>query len=370
MPVHISKLRQLLGESKSERYIETVTGAGYRFVAPVKEAEVNDWIGFWPSPEIVAPSSESHRLYLRGEHFLKKRTTNDIWKAIECFRKSYSDDPLNILAYVSTVESYLLLYQTSALPHPNAVNRIRPLLEIISGIGKSVDLVHSMLAAVKMHLDWKLDQASKHLILALDLNANCLTAHYRYSDLLILLGKFHESLAHIQKTLRIDPMSPLTYKRLGRLFWKMDRYETALLYLDEAIELEPEDWEAHLIFGAVLAEQHRFSDSIAALNRSLDIYDNIETIAVRGYVYARAGNRDKALRVIDEIREISGELNQPTAVAKIYLALGNVELTYKFLSDAYDIHEPDLIGLKVDPMWKPLRAQSEFRALAKKVGLS
>ena len=43
LPVHISRLRRSLGESKYNRFIETVQGSGYRFVAPVVEASNDDW---------------------------------------------------------------------------------------------------------------------------------------------------------------------------------------------------------------------------------------------------------------------------------------------------------------------------------------
>ena len=36
LPVHISKLRRSLGEVKGKRFIETIQGSGYRFVAPVQ----------------------------------------------------------------------------------------------------------------------------------------------------------------------------------------------------------------------------------------------------------------------------------------------------------------------------------------------
>ena len=43
LPVHISKLRKSLGETREVRFIETVQGTGYRFVAPVNEAPENEW---------------------------------------------------------------------------------------------------------------------------------------------------------------------------------------------------------------------------------------------------------------------------------------------------------------------------------------
>jgi len=43
LPVHISKLRRLLDETRDQPFIETVQGSGYRFVAPVNEASRSDW---------------------------------------------------------------------------------------------------------------------------------------------------------------------------------------------------------------------------------------------------------------------------------------------------------------------------------------
>ena len=43
LPVHISKLRRLLGESLDRRFIETVQGTGYRFVAPLKVVGEEAW---------------------------------------------------------------------------------------------------------------------------------------------------------------------------------------------------------------------------------------------------------------------------------------------------------------------------------------
>lgn len=43
LPVHISKLRKILGHKQDTRLIETVQGIGYRFVAPVQQEDPNVW---------------------------------------------------------------------------------------------------------------------------------------------------------------------------------------------------------------------------------------------------------------------------------------------------------------------------------------
>ena len=43
LPVHISKLRRALGETRDTRFIETVQGVGYRFVTPVEVVDEKIW---------------------------------------------------------------------------------------------------------------------------------------------------------------------------------------------------------------------------------------------------------------------------------------------------------------------------------------
>jgi DNA-binding winged helix-turn-helix (wHTH) protein/tetratricopeptide (TPR) repeat protein len=60
LPVHISKLRRTLGETISERYIETVQGIGYRFVAPLENVDKQAW-------EEVCIASNANRSKIRPD---------------------------------------------------------------------------------------------------------------------------------------------------------------------------------------------------------------------------------------------------------------------------------------------------------------
>lgn len=130
LPVHISKLRRLLDESRTERFIETVQGTGYRFISPVQSADESEWQTLASTPFTLNP--ESHRLYLKGKCFLEKRSAKDIYKAIECFENSVSYDPENLLSHVMRVECYVLLHTFNHLSHADASVRIKPILLILS----------------------------------------------------------------------------------------------------------------------------------------------------------------------------------------------------------------------------------------------
>lgn len=43
LPVHVSKLRRMLDETRSEPFIETVQGSGYRFISPVQALGEDEW---------------------------------------------------------------------------------------------------------------------------------------------------------------------------------------------------------------------------------------------------------------------------------------------------------------------------------------
>lgn len=59
LAVHISKLRRLLDSSKTEPFIETVQGSGYRFVSSVKAVSDEEWRKHLPAESSPPPDKTS-----------------------------------------------------------------------------------------------------------------------------------------------------------------------------------------------------------------------------------------------------------------------------------------------------------------------
>ena len=322
------------------------------------------------SSAFITNNAESYKLFLKGKYFLDKWTEDNVYKAIEYFDKSVSFDPTNVYSYVEMIECYFMLYFCDYVSYTDVSTKITPLLSIVSEMNQNVDVLQAMYGAKKMYLDWDFKAAETHFQNALRINHSCLIARYRYSHLLLHSGKFKESLEQLQQISLIDPLSIINRIRIGRTFYKMRRYENALFYLREALELEPTNYVALAIIGAILTKLGDYDEALKLLEESLNAQFNIETLSCIGYLNAVKGDKDKAYQIIDQMKSLSENKNHSgMRLAKIYLALGNKDIAYELLDDAFEKHDVDLVSLKFHPIWTPINNETRFKNLLLKVGL-
>jgi DNA-binding winged helix-turn-helix (wHTH) protein/Tfp pilus assembly protein PilF len=383
LPVQISKLRKSIGETNAKRYIETVQGTGYRFVAPVDEISHEKWdelvsgrFHSTPFSDHSSPSkaqtriSESHRLYLKGLHFLKKRNESDVYRAIELFEQSAAKDPAHVLAYIELVESYLLLYTMDQISYADVSAKISPYAAIIRDLDIDVDAAYVMRAGIAMYIDWAFDKAEVQLKRALELDRSEVFTIFRYVNLLVLTGRFTDALLELQQVMHIDPLSVSTYKRNGRLFYKMKRFDSSIEYLREALELEPNDYETLLLLGASLTETGEYNKAVDLFLRSLDVHETMEGLSMIGYVHARAGDKKKAYQLIDQINaDQRPGVSHAVRIARIHSALGEKTTAFSLLDRAFEFHDLDLIWLSIDPRWFGIASDPRFADLEARIGL-
>ncbi|HEY8559853.1 MAG TPA: winged helix-turn-helix domain-containing protein [Pyrinomonadaceae bacterium] len=318
----------------------------------------------------ITKSPESYRLYLKGKYLQEKWTKNNLYKAIDYFQQSIFFDPLNIHSYVEIIETYFSLYFSDHLSYLNVVDQTLPLLSVISELNQSLDVVQAMYGGKKMYLDWNFKEGEKHLLNSIEINPNCLIARHRYSDFLLLSGKFTESLRELQLIMLIDPFSFPTYKRIGRLFYKMGHFESAITYLNDALEIEPTDYITLAILGATLTELGNYKKALSIFQKSLNSYYNTEIESMIGYIYAIEGKLDEANKIINHIKaQPQDSCQQEIKLARIYLALGEKDVAYDYLEKAYEHHNVDIVSLNSDPRWKIIRHESRFKSLILRLGL-
>lgn len=160
--------------------------------------------------------------------------------------------------------------------------------------------------------------------------------------------------------------------------WVHGEYDEGLRLAHHLLDLLPNRiwpyyWVAHLNVA-----RGDFEAGLEAINR-FDQVNRVQSLtALRGYAYARMGQRQKAYAVLadleDQPRSQGGYL-QPYHPARIRAALGETELALDWLEKAEQDRSEYLVfadlpgSLRIDPAWRGMEQHPRFQALLKKVGL-
>jgi hypothetical protein len=125
------------------------------------------------------------------------------------------------------------------------------------------------------------------------------------------------------------------------------------------------------MLGWVYIKQERIAEAVAAFEKARKLDNTPWTVAQLAHAQARAGNRATAERLLAELRQRSNnEFISPFAFVYVFLGLDDKEQTFVWLERSYEIQSADMITLKVDPIFDPLRSDPRFRDLLRRLNLS
>ena len=89
-----------------------------------------------------------------------------------------------------------------------------------------------------------------------------------------------------------------------------------------------------------------------------------------GRTFALSGRKKLALDVLRKLEAFARERYvSPLEFAWIHLALGRIDLGFKWLAKACADRSFDLICIKVDPRFDPYRDDERFKALTRQIGV-
>jgi len=168
----------------------------------------------------------------------------------------------------------------------------------------------------------------------------------------------------------MDPLSPISWVGLASRLYFERRYDEAIKELHLGLDLNPNHFLLHFHLGLDYAATGRFEKAIEEMQRAVDLSGrSTETLTGLGRVYASAGRKEDVLKVIDELRAgLPERYVSSYNMAKLYASCGDKKNAFKSLGEAYDVHHPDLIELRVEPAFDSLRPESRFQDLLRRVG--
>jgi len=94
------------------------------------------------------------------------------------------------------------------------------------------------------------------------------------------------------------------------------------------------------------------------------------SLGLLGYAHARSGERNEALRMIEELRAASKHGFVPAFFfALVYAGLEDRDLAFAWLEKVHEERFNRLAYLKSETLWDPLRSDSRLADLVRRIGI-
>src|SRR5215469_5007040 len=318
------------------------------------------------------PTSDltAYELYLKGRSLWRKRSGDNIPKAIAFYEQAIARDPNYALAYAGMAEAYVVLpWFTGTVPRDATPKAKAAALKAVQ-LDDNLAEAHTALADV---LFWDFDMAGSisEFQRAIAQNPNYATAHHWYgSDPLRAIGRFDEAIAEGKRAIELDPLSPVINLDLGRTLMMARRYDEAIAQLRKTLEIDPTFFYARFNLGIALQLNGDVPAAIAEYTKAQQLADNnLGARVLLAITKTQSGDKDAAARMLAEPEELSRHRSvHPYWRALLYLSLENRDEAIRWLEQAIAEHDGlNIAWIKVDPFLDPLRGDPRFETLVQKV---
>jgi DNA-binding winged helix-turn-helix (wHTH) protein/Tfp pilus assembly protein PilF len=385
--VAVYALRQAFDDdSRSPRFIETIRGRGYRWIA-TSEAEVppkraRSFAAVWaaliasgiaallwgvlrpaaqPMPSMKR-TNDLVRAHARGVFFSERTTRNDLEQARVEFRKAILVDDRFAESHAALAEVCVRLIEVGC-PDIDAKER-----EARQEVGRALELAprlafsQAALASVQFVLDRDVQRAERSFRYAMELDPSLPDTHRRYSYLLGASGRFAEATEQAGIAAEMAPTSGGAIRDLAWTHVLSGDLANAERLYREALRLDSTNNATLLSLGYCLELRNEPAAAMQLYRRAMQISGVPEDVVAR-YDHAFASSGLPGVYAL-WLERLKGNKGIPRFMVAVFAArAGHSAEAIELLRESARRHEPGTLWLAVHPAFTSLRGQREFGAL-------
>ncbi len=229
------------------------------------------------------------------------------------------DDPLRDQLRALDMSATSLLQRGAALEQVGRVEDAIAATEMAARLDPKLVLAHINLIILYGRMG-NVQKAEEHYRAVLALNPDQFPkAHYDYGVLLMQHGRDPEAVEAFRRAIHANPAYAEAHNNLGVLLQRQGQISEALEEFKKALESRPDYRQARFNLGRILVNQGNYQDGIEEFEKTLTPADEKTPsyLYALGATYGRAGDRQKALRYLQQAREGALAHGQTSLVSSI-----------------------------------------------------
>ncbi len=318
-------------------------------------------------------NQKAYDAYLQGRFEWNRRTTLSLMSAITFFENAIKYDANYAPSYAGLADCYALLgtLPYNALPPDEAFTKAKAYAQKALELDEHLAEAHVSLGYSALVYDWNYPEAQKEFKRALELRPEYATAHHFYAYYFTAMGNVSEAVAERKVAVSLDPKSPLFNTALGEAYYQARQFRNSLGPNQTALSIDPHYADAVINLGRASEQMGMYPQARQAYQSILAFAPNDPALlALVGHLDAVSGDEAGALKIISQLKEMSGTRYVPSIyIAMVYTGLGDRDEAFTWFAKAFNERCEYLVYLPTDPMADPLRGDPRFGALLKQLGL-
>ena len=322
---------------------------------------------------VPTENMEAYKKYMQGIHYRGIQSLEEAMKALKCFNEAVALEPDFVNPYFNIVELNAFFSDVGIISVEEAaricgeaslkamqIDPTNPWSQLTAGINA-------------FYFEWDIKKAEHYLEKAIELNPNLLMAHLFIARLHLVLLQYDKIEESLRTAYQLDPVGDLTLGGAGELSFLAGKFELAIEYCNEALDIEPHNGYAAAFKAFVIGFQGDWNTTIEILE---PIYkeapDFNYAIAFIGYAYAKSGQFNKALEflsILEEKQKIPHAPRLNHFLAILYLALGDKEKFYEHYELSMRMKSNISLQFYPSPLLAEVRGEERMVKLRQELGL-
>jgi TolB-like protein/Flp pilus assembly protein TadD len=313
-------------------------------------------------------NAAAHDLYLRANYQLSQHTPKSVDNALDLLHAAVKLDPGYVSAYILIERCEIALIHYTAEPPKQGLDKAKEALETALRLDPHSADAHGEMADLVAVYGWDWPRAEREFRLALEQGGQA-TTHSFYGSQLANRGRFEEAQRQFRIAEDLDPLSMGPRFNQAMAFYLERRYSDARRVLQGMLDINPNQWDVHLILGVVAFPQGDCATAASEFGIAAKLYQAPVTQFGLALASACRGDDAEARRHLAEAEKGDGAFVSPYQLAMVYATLKDKDTAISYLEKSADAKEGQILYLKYEPFFDGIRSDLRFVALEKRVGL-
>jgi TolB-like protein/AraC-like DNA-binding protein len=317
-------------------------------------------------------NERAYDLYLKGVYEYRTYTNKGTHRAIELLTQAIKLDSNYARAHAFLANSYIGLATIfgAELGAIEALEKGRPLIDKALELDPTLDEAHMLMGFYRLYHDWDFNRAEAAY--RMSIKSDHPDALAMYGDFLNFTKRHDEAMVMAERLNIKDPYYPNSRMILAYVY--NNRLQDALDFSKNRLKLFNNYYtlDSH---GFLLLQMNQYKDAITYFNKAMAI-EGIRYPRMLGWMgaaYAKSGNRDKALEIINELKVRLKNHDRGSIaffIAVIYSALNDKTAALSWLETAYSTHDMEMPWLMTEPQFYNLHGEPQFQKLKQQMGFN